>query len=123
MILRAQADRLAGGGLVHRLIVDLHRVDLLREVAGVAFDVDRVAYPERPASLNRHHADLAEIVSDLADFCFRHDNALPLEPENADAGTGRMIEYSTCGISSVARWPRQVNHPNPAGLSTLYHRQ
>ena len=38
------ADRLADCGLLHRLVIQLHRLDRLDEVAGVAFDVDGISH-------------------------------------------------------------------------------
>lgn len=47
----ADADVLAGPRLLHRVMIDLDRVDLLDEVGGVAQDVDGVADARLSASI------------------------------------------------------------------------
>ena len=71
------AHRLAGLRHGHRLVIDLHRVDVLREVAGVALDVDRVAHGQRVVlDFDCRHADLGKVMRDFAQFHFCHRTAL-----------------------------------------------
>ena len=66
-----QADFLSGARFRHALVLDLHGIDPLAEVAGVAEDADRVADAQAPG-LQPYcgNGKVAEIVGDGSDANF-----------------------------------------------------
>lgn len=72
------SDIIASHGFVNLLIVDLHRINDLGKISGMAEDLDRVPDMQLAlGDLDRCHRRLCKKFDHFAIFFFRHDDLLP----------------------------------------------
>jgi len=67
VVLDLERHVVAGAGALDLPVVDLHRLDLLLHVGGVADDVDAVAYAKRVGQRDGGYRQVAVVVRDGAD--------------------------------------------------------